>query len=79
MTLSHKIKLIFCRVTWWLKITEKSKRHYEALQDYYYFYDLYNTISVKYLEEQRKKPDGELTYKLKGQVELLAVILDIKE
>jgi len=78
MTLKHKIKLIFCRLTWWLRITEKARQHYEALQDYYYLYDLYNVITVKYLEEHRKRPDSEHTYKLKGQVELLAEILDIK-
>ena len=77
MTLAHKIKLIFCRITWWLRITEKSIEHYEALQDYYFYYDLYNSITSKYLEEHRKRPDGETTYKLKGQVELLAGILDI--
>ena len=79
MTLTHKIKLIFCRFTWWLRITEKTKEHYEALQDYYYLYDLYNTITVKHLEADRKRTDNKVIYKLKGQVELLAVILDIKE
>ena len=78
MKLSHKIKLIFCRITWWLRITEKSKAHYEALQDYYYLYDLYNIISGAYLEAHRRKPDSEETYKLKGQVELLVEILDIR-
>ena len=78
MKLSHKIKLIFCRITWWLRITEKSKKHYEALKDYYYFFNLYNIISGLYLEEHRKKPEGELTLRLKGQVELLAEILDIR-
>jgi len=79
MTLTHKIKLIFCRITWWLRITEKSKDHYEALEDYYYLYDLYNSITSKYLEEHRKRPESEITYKLKGQAELLAGILDIKQ
>ena len=78
MTLSHKVKLIFCRLTWWLRITEKSKAHYKALQDYYYLYDLYNIISGTYLEAHRKRPDSEQTYKLKGQAELLKIILDIK-
>ena len=79
MTLTHKIKLVFCRITWWLRITKKARKHYEALQDYYYLYDLYNIISGAYIEAHRKKLDGEDTYKLKGQVELLAEILDIKQ
>ena len=79
MTLTHKIKLIFCRITWWLRITEKAKAHKEALEDYYYLYDLYNIISGAYLEEHRKRPDSEKTYKYKGQVELLVEILDIKQ
>ena len=78
MTLTHKIKLIFCRITWWLQITEKSIDHKKALEDYYYLYDLYNIISVAYLETHRKRPDSNDTYKLKGQIELLATILDIK-
>lgn len=78
MTLTHKIKLIFCRVTWWLGITEKARKHYEALQDYYYLYDLYNTISVKYLEAHRKQTEQKLIHELNGQAELLAEILDIK-
>ena len=79
MTLTHKIKLIFCRITWWLRITEKARAHKEALEDYYFHYDLYNSITSKYLIEHRKRPDGEITYKLKGQAELLAKILDIKQ
>ena len=79
MTLSHKVKLIFCRLTWWLRITDKARAHYEALQDYYYLYDLYNVISGAYLEAHRKRPDSEETYKLKGQTELLKIILDIKQ
>ena len=78
MTLSHKIKLIFCRISWWLRITSKARKHYEALQDYYYLYDLYNTITVAYLEAHIKQ-ETEQTYKLKGQIELLAQILDIKQ
>lgn len=78
MTLSHKIRLIWARFTWWLRITEKSKEHKKALEDYYYLYDLYNILSGAYLESHRKKIDSEETYKLKGQVELLAEILDIK-
>ena len=79
MKLSHKIKLIFSRLNWWLRITEKSKAHYEALQDYYYLYDLYNIISSTYLEADRKRTKIEDIYKLKGQVELLAKVLDIKQ
>jgi len=79
MTLNHKIRLVFSRFTWWLRITEKSKKYYDALQDYYYFYGLYNKKMQHYIEEHRKKPSGELALKLKGQVELLAEILDIRQ
>ena len=79
MTLSHKIKLIFCRIIWWLGLTDKARKHYEIAQDYYYLYDLYNEISVRYLEADRKRKSVEDIHKLKGQVELLAGILDIKE
>ncbi len=78
MTLTHKVKLIFCRISWWLRITEKAREHKKALEDYYYLYDLYNIISGAYLEAHRKRIDSEQTYKLKGQTELLAEILDIR-
>ena len=77
MTLTHKIKLIFCRITWWLGITEKAREHKKALEDYYYLYDLYNVISGAYLEADRKRTSVEDIHKLKGQVELLVEILDI--
>ncbi len=79
MTLAHKIKLIFCRIGWWLRITEKSRKHYEALQDYYYLYDLYNKITSKFIEMDKVAKNSAQTYKLKGQIELLATILDIKQ
>jgi hypothetical protein len=77
MTLTHKIKLVFSRIGWWLRITEKSKDHYEALQDYYYLYDLYNTILVAYLETHRKQKDQKLINELNGHRKLLSRILDI--
>ena len=79
MTLTHKIKLIFCRITWWFGITKKARAHYKAAQDYYYLWDLYNIVSGAYLEEHRKQKDKRMIYKLEGQVELLQGILDIKE
>lgn len=78
MTLRHKIKLVFCRITWWLGITEKARNYYNALQDYYHLYNIYNVIAGAYLEQHRKRPDAQETYKLKGQAEILAKILDIK-
>ena len=78
MTLTHKIKLVFCRIIWWLGLTDKARKHYRVAQDYYYLYDLYNEISVKYLEADRKRIEQKLIYELKGQAELLATILDIK-
>ncbi len=79
MTLSHKIKLVFCRITWWFRLTEKARNHYRVAQDYYYLHDLYNEISVKYIETHRKQTEQKLIHELKGQVELLKVILDIKQ
>ena len=79
MTLSHKIKLVFARINWWLRITEKSRKHYEALKDYYYYYNLHNIIPGAYLESEKRSKMGEETLKLKGQVELLKEILDIKQ
>ena len=79
MTLAHKIKLVFCRIIWWFRLTDKARKHYRAAQDYYYLYDLYNEISVKYLEADRKRKSIEDIHKLKGQVELLAKVLDIKQ
>jgi hypothetical protein len=78
MTLKHKIKLVFARIGWWLRITEKAKDHYEALQDYYYLYDLYNTVTKAFLDAHARRPDDSSTCKLKGQIELLAEILDIR-
>ena len=78
MRLNHKIKLIFSRITWWLRITEKAREHKKALEDYYYLYDLYNIISGAYLEAHRKRIDSKETYELKGQIKLLKIILDIK-
>lgn len=78
MTLTHKIKLIFCRITWWLRLTEKARAHYEVAQDYYYLHDLYNQLTIKYLEADIRRSEQQLIHKLKGQVELLAEILDIK-
>jgi len=75
----HKIKYLLCRFYWWLRVTEKARRHYEALKDYYWFYDLYNKTHTRFLQEHRRKPEGELTLRLKGQVELLAEIADIKQ
>ncbi len=79
MTLTHKIKLVFCRITWWFRLTEKARNHYRAAQDFYYLHDLYNTITAAYLEADRKRTEQEKIHKLKGQVELLATILDIKQ
>ncbi len=79
MTLSHKVKLIFCRITWWLRITDKARKYKIALDDYYYLFNIYNIISGQYLEAHRIRVDSEQTLKLKGQVELLAGILDIKQ
>jgi hypothetical protein len=79
MTLTHKIKLVFSRITWWLRITEKSKELHKTLKNYSFLYDLYNQLNQKYLESHRRKSDSEETYKLKGQVELLARILDIRQ
>lgn len=78
MTVGHKIRLVFARAIWWMRITEKSRKHYEALKDYYYLYDLYNKISSKLIETQREVRTSAQTYKLQGQVELLKKILDIK-
>ncbi len=79
MTLRHKIKLVFCRITWWFRLTEKARNHYRVAQDFYYLYDLYNQISVKYIETHRKQREQKLIQELKGQVELLKIILGIKE
>jgi len=79
MTLKHKIKLVFCRITWWLRLTDKARKYYDIAQDFYYLYDLYNQITVKYLEADRKRTSIENIHKLKGQIELLAQILDIKQ
>ena len=61
-----------------MRITEKSRKHYEALKDYYYFYDLYNKINNKFIETQREARTSVQIYKLEGQIELLKRILDIK-
>jgi len=79
MTLRHKIKLIFCRFIWWLRITEEAKKHYDTLQNYKYLLDLYEEKKKEFLKEHKKKTDSIETIQLKAQVELLARILDIKQ
>ncbi len=78
MTLRHKIKLVFARVTWWMRMTERARRHAKALKDCYYFYDLYNEITSKFIEMEKVAKNSAQTYKLKGQIDLLKIILDIK-
>ena len=77
MTLRHKIKLIFCRITWWLRITNEAKKHYKILEDYKYLFNLYEDKKKEYLLEHKRKIDSIETIQLKAQVELLATILDI--
>ena len=78
MTLRHKIKLIWCRFIWWLKLTDEAKRLSDTLGDYEYLLNLYKKLYLEYLDEQKKKAVSEETKTLKIQVELLATILDIK-
>ena len=78
MTLKHKIKLIWCRFTWWLKLTDKAIEYHDAKGNYQYLLDLYNEYNLKFLDEQKKKQFSNETIILKAKVDLLAMILDIK-
>jgi len=78
MKLTHKIKLIFCRLNWWLAKTEKAKQYKESNKNYDYFLVLYNKKNDAYLLSHKQNSTSIETHKLKGQVELLAEILDIK-
>lgn len=78
MKLTHKIKLIFCRISWWLSLTEKARQYKEAKRNYDYYLVLYNKKLDAYLLSHKQNATSIETYKLKGQVELLSEILDIK-
>lgn len=79
MTLKHKIKLIFCRINWWFRITNEARAYNTTLRNYRFINKLYNKIYLNFLEEEKKKPDSPQTHKLRAQVQILAEILDIKQ
>ena len=79
MTLKHKIKLLWCRFIWWLRITKEAKEHYEVLEHYKGLFRLYIQKKSYYLDEHKKNPVSVDTIKLKAQVDLLVKILDIKQ
>jgi hypothetical protein len=78
MKLTHKIKLIFARISWWFALTEKAKQYKEAKKNYDYYLVLYNEKLKQYLLEHKQNPTSVITHELNGQVKLLATILDIK-
>lgn len=78
MKVTHKIKLFFARISWWFALTEKAQQYKEAKKNYDYFLVLYNKTNDAYLLSHKQNATSIDTHKLKGQVELLATILDIK-
>ena len=78
MTITHKIKLIFCRLNWWIAKTEKAKQYKESNKAYEYYLELYNQKLKQYLLEHKQNSTSIITHELNGQVKLLAEILDIK-
>ena len=79
MTLRHKIKLIWCRFNWWLKITEEAEKHYKSFNNYIYLLELYKEYKAKLLLREKTTLKHEEILELKSKVELLAEILDIRQ
>ena len=75
MKLTHKIKLILCRVNWWLGFTKRAKRYAERTREYSLLEKTFIDKQDKYNEAFRKNPSSDLAKTLLIEIKLLGSLL----
>lgn len=72
--LSHKIKLIFCRINWWFKLTENAKKYADKVKEYETIEKLIRKKQFDFIKAEKqndKKLQGQLLIEMKVLGELI--------
>ena len=71
MTIRHKVKLIFCRIKWWLNFLDEAHKYKE-------FKRVKKMLIIKnaqLLEEEKKNIESSVVKRLRIEVQLLSELL----
>lgn len=71
MTILHKIKLIFSRISWFLKFTEEAKAYHKSLNELGTINETLNLLFDEYMKSKKDINNKEKTRELVIKIELL--------